>query len=110
VEFSDLVHLWPLLVGSYLFAAERIVQHILKHQARLLDHEVECRVVEKEGSEGLLNLAELERARRHKRRRLPLPSIKGKERASLRKSLPAKRSRTCLPPSITAMILKLAAQ
>jgi cytochrome c-type biogenesis protein CcmH/NrfG len=84
------VHLWPLLVGSYLFAAERIVQHVLKHQVRLLDHEVECRVVEKEGSEGLLNLAELERARQHRRRRLRLSTIKGKERASPQKSLPVK--------------------
>jgi hypothetical protein len=89
VEPSDLVHLWPLLVGSYLLAAERIVNHVLKHQERVIDHQVECRVVDKEGSEGLLNLAELERARRHKRRRLRLSRAKSKEDGTPQKSLPA---------------------
>jgi hypothetical protein len=89
VSISDFVHLWPLVVGSYLFAAERIVKHVLRYHERLLDHQVECRVVEKEGSEGLLNLAELERARRHKRRRLRLSRTNKGDDGSAQKSLAA---------------------
>ena len=88
MSISDFVHLWPLVVGSYLFAAERIVKHVLRHHERLLDHQVECRVVE-EGSEGLLNLAELERARRHKRRRLRLSRTNKEGDRTPPKSLPA---------------------
>jgi hypothetical protein len=77
VELSDLVHLWSVLVvASVFWPAERIVKHVLRFHERVLDHEIERAVVEKEGSQGLLNLAELERARRHKRRRLQLPGTK----------------------------------
>jgi hypothetical protein len=89
VALPEFVDLWPLLVFPYLLAAERIVKHVLRYHERLLDHQVECRVLEKEGSQGLLNVAELERARRHKRRRLRLPTTKSKEDGTPQKSLPA---------------------
>jgi hypothetical protein len=44
--------------------------------------------VDEEGSEGLINLAELERARRHKRRRLRLPIAKREKDGTPQKSLP----------------------
>lgn len=88
MALPDFVPLLSVVVPSVLFAAERIVKHVLRFHERLLDHQVECRVVEKEGSEGLLNLAELERARRRKRLRWPLRGFKGKANSSEQKSLP----------------------
>jgi hypothetical protein len=88
VELSDLVHLWPVLVASGLLAFARVVKYLLDYEKRVLDYELERRVVEKEGSLGLLNVAELERARQHKRRRWQLQRSNKGDDSSSQKSLP----------------------
>jgi hypothetical protein len=96
VALADLVPLLSFLVPAVLFAAVRIVKHVIRHRDRVLDYYLECYIVATDGSEGLrdlakleLALAELERARRRKRRRLKFPRRRGKERGSPPKSLPA---------------------
>jgi hypothetical protein len=54
----------------------------------MLDYYVECYVVAEDGSQGLLDLAELERARRHKRRRWRSPGSKKEVNRSEQRSLP----------------------
>jgi hypothetical protein len=88
VDLSDLVPLWPVLVASGLLAFARVVKYLLDYEKRVLDYELERRVVEKEGSLGLLNVAELERARQQKRRRLPLRGSKREANSSEQRSLP----------------------
>jgi hypothetical protein len=88
VELSDLVHLWPVLVASGLLATTRVVKYLVDYEKRVLDYELERRVVEKEGSLGPLNVAELERARQHKRRRLRLRESKKEVNGSDQRSLP----------------------
>jgi hypothetical protein len=68
-------------IPPVMWAIERIIRDVL-------DYRLARRIEEKEGSPGLLDLAELERARRHKRRRLKLPRIKTKAGGAPQKSLP----------------------
>jgi hypothetical protein len=88
VAFPDFVPLLPVVVPSLAFAIERLIKHVLDYRKRVLDYYVECYVVAEDGSPGLLDLAELERARRHKRRRWPLPGSKKGANSSEQRSLP----------------------
>jgi hypothetical protein len=49
VALPDLVPFLPLVVPSVLFAAERVVKHVLEYRKRVLDYYVECYVVAEEG-------------------------------------------------------------
>lgn len=81
MALPDLVFLLPVVVPSVLLAAERVVKHVL-------DYRLTRQVVEKEGSPGLLDLAELERARRRKRRRWRLRGPRKEGGSSPPRSLP----------------------
>jgi hypothetical protein len=89
VTLQDLVPYLPVLVPSVLLAVVRVVRHVLEYRKRVLDYYVQCYVVANDSSQGLRDLAELERARRRKRRRLKSARMKGNERGSPQKSLPA---------------------
>jgi hypothetical protein len=88
VNLSDFVPLLPVVVPAAVFAVERLIKHVLDYRKRVLDYYVECYVVANDGSSGLLDLAELERARRHKRRRWPLRGSKNEATSSDQRSLP----------------------
>jgi hypothetical protein len=88
MAIPDFVPLLPVVVPSVAFAVERLVKHMLEYRKRVLDYYLECYVVAEEGSPGLLDLAELERARRHKRRRWQLPGPRNEDGSSPPRSLP----------------------
>jgi hypothetical protein len=88
VAFSDFVPLLPVVISSLALAVVRLIKHVLEYRKRVLDYYVECYVVAKDGSPGLRDLAELERARQHKRRRWPLRGSKEQLNGSEQRSLP----------------------
>jgi hypothetical protein len=88
VALSDFVPLLPVVVPALLFTVERLIKHVLEYRKRVLDYYVECYVVANDGSQGLVDLAELERARQHKRRRWPLRGSKMEANSSEQRSLP----------------------
>jgi hypothetical protein len=101
VALSDFVPLLTVAVPSLTFAVVRLIKHFFDYRKRVLDYYVQCYVVATDGSEGLLDLAELECARQRKRRRLKFFKRKGKERGSLPSRCPRTRS-TIEPPNIAA--------